>query len=302
MSGRQLHRCCRVTCYRQHAGNPGGFVYSNPDFFETLTNQTVITSDKGSGLAMKFTIEKTLTKEPNTCTLIIMNLNERSRDDLARTPLAVRIEAGYDGEFRHIFAGDLIRGFSFLKNMTWETTLLVGDGVRAHRFARIPNGKAYRPGTPVLVILKDVVESMGLYLPKNVLVSEELQRQFANGYSISGASRDELTSLLAPFGYRWSVQSGRLIILRDEELADGQAILVSNENWLIGSPEWGTAQKPKQPPELKFESQLYPEIEPGKKIRLESKSVTATLKAIKVKHTAETDGDPWTTNVEAVST
>jgi hypothetical protein len=43
----------RVT-YRQHAGTPGGFV------------------------AIKFDITKTMTKEPNSCTLKVFNLAERT--------------------------------------------------------------------------------------------------------------------------------------------------------------------------------------------------------------------------------
>jgi hypothetical protein len=119
--------------------------------------------------------------------------------------------------------------------------------------------------------------------------------------SLSGPSRSELTRMLARFGYGWSVQTGKLVITRDDNKVEGRAILVDKDNWLIGTPEWSSAVNSKKPPEAKFEAQLYPEIDPAKWIRLSSRSVTATLRAIKVKHVGETEGDPWTTSVDAVS-
>jgi hypothetical protein len=158
----------------------------------------------------------------------------------------VRLDAGYDGNLRHIFTGDIRKGWSELKDTDWLTHMHLADGDRAYRFARV--NRAYTRGTSVLTALKEAARTMGLTLDAKVQASSVLQEQFANGRVVDGPARDELTALLAPYGYSWSIQNGKMQILRDEDTRTDQAFVIDETNGMIGSPEFSVPDQPKKAP------------------------------------------------------
>lgn len=300
---RLYNRIARVTAYRANPGTPGGFIDSNPTFFDTLPNATIIT-----GLRIQARIEKSIDRAPNTLKVTVTNDAEPTRVDLTTRPLTVTIDAGYDGNLRHIFTGDMRRGWSELKETDWLTHMHLADGDRAYRFARV--NRSYTRGTPVLTALREAARTMGLTLPANVQVSSALQEQFANGRVVDGPARDELTALLAPYGYSWSIQNGKLQILRDEEVRADQAFVISEATGMIGSPEFSVPDQPKKAPtrsgsrvkiqKLKIKCLLFPELVPGGKIRVESRAIDGMFKIMRVNHDLDTGyGGNWFTEIEA---
>jgi hypothetical protein len=301
MGSRLFHRVARVTAFRANPGTPGGFVNSNPTFFDRLSNAVEITQ-----LRIRARIDKSIDKSPNKLHVIITNCSPSTRDDLTTRPLTLQIDAGYDGTYRHLFTGDMRRGWSELKGTDWETNLHLADGDRAYRFARV--SRTYKRGTAVLTALKEAARSMGLVLDDRILASPELQTQFENGRLVDGPARDELTALLAPFGYGWSIQDGRLQILRDEEVRADQAIVIE-EPLMIGSPEFAVPDQPKKVPQkagavkvpkLKIKVPLAPEITPGGRIQVHARSVDGIFKVQRVGHDLDTGrGGNWFTEIEA---
>lgn len=292
MNNRLFHRDCKVTCYRAQPGTPGGFVNSHPDFFEPLPNAVEITK-----LRVQFQIEKHIDESPNTCDITITNLSESTRTNVQKKPLIVRIDAGYQDNLRHLYTGDLRWSFSKRETTDWETLMQLGDGDRAYRYARV--NRSFPAGTNVLTVLQECAKSFGLELDKTITTSPDLQRQFASGRVLTGATRDELTTLLAPFNYRWSFQDGRMQILRDEETRADQAILVSKENGMINVPSYAPPSKPGEPPTLTVKMLLYPQLTPGGTIKVESKSLDGIFRVERVTHTGDTHGEDWTSEIEA---
>lgn len=293
MSGGILFkRGCRVTAYRS-APPSGGFVGQNPNYFATLPNGIVI-----QNLRVQFKIEKSLQKTPNRCEVTITNCNANTRAFLQAKPLTVRIEAGYDDDLRHVFTGDLRYGYSHVVDADWETVLELADGDRAYRYARV--SRAYPKGANVIAALRDCASSMGLQLTGDVIASNDLQAQFATGRTLHGPARDELTRLLAPYGYHWSLQDGQLQILKDQNAAPGTAFLMSQATGLVKSPEYTVPEKAGQPTMLKTEALLYPELIPGATIDVESVQISGLFRIDKLTHTADTHGDDWTTACESL--
>lgn len=248
-------------------------------------------------LRMTFSITKQLAKEPNDCEITVTNASQATRGLLTRKPVRAQLLAGYGDELRHLFLGDL--RFASTKREPPEriTTLLLGDGDRAYRHARVR--KSYKRGTAVKTALTDCAAAMGLLLPTDAKISSELSEQFASGAVLAGAARDELTSLLAPYGYGWSIQDGRLQIVKDGDTSRDAERLISQATGLIGSPEWGAPDKSgKKPPTLTCTTLLYPEITPGGRIRLESDSESGIFRVERVVHTGDTHGDTWTSEIE----
>lgn len=294
MTGRRFKRVWKVTAFRAKPGTPGGFVNSHTDFFEPQPNGIEITK-----LRVQFSIEKSLDKEPNTCELTLTNLAEGTRADVCRKPLIVRVEAGHEEDegLRLLFQGDLRYGFSKQENTDWSTVLQLADGSRAYQHARV--SRSYRSGTSALTAVRDAARSMGVVLPRNVEADPALSRGFAAGVQLHGPAREELTRLLAPFGYSWSIQGGRLVVLKDDEVDAGRAVVISQETGLLGSPEFGAPEKDGKPPTLKVRTLLYPQINPGQTLDVRSRGIDGIFRAERVTHVGDSHGDDWFTEIEA---
>lgn len=288
---KQLNKNCRVIISHP-AGN---------SFFGRVGNQVTV-----EGLRVQFEISLSNSKTPNHCDVTITNLNKNSRSEFQMKPLIVTIEGGYDGEYQHIFTGDLRYGSSKLDPPDWETKLQLADGDRAFKNAKV--NKSYTKKTPVITALKDVASAMSLTVPTNTGSNGLLQQfnsQYQSGTAIDGNARDELTRLLAPYGAQWSIQNGKLIIQRETDLSPGRVRVISAKTGMKGSPEAGAPERPGSKKgntvTAKVKMTLTPDLYPGQAIVIQSKEITGNFKIKTVKHKGDTHGDDWDTDIEATA-
>lgn len=288
-------RVARVLAYRAVAGTPGGFVASNPQFFDQLPNGIVIQK-----LRIMAEVEKHIDKEPNTCKITIINCNESTQTFLSQKPLIVRLEAGYNDEFRHLFVGDVRVAYTEFKNASVQTHLELADGDRAFRYAQVD--QSFRKGSSVIQALRVCAQSFGVRLDPKLEVTPELQAQFASGRTLQGDTQRELTELLAPYGYKWSFQDGRLLILKDNETRADEAILVSEETGMVDSPTFHTPDKPNKPTQVKVKMKLRPQITPGVRIVVRSRGINSgVFRVNKANHDLDTRDGPFDTVVEGTA-
>ena len=279
-----LNRVARVTVYpRPKLGQApgGGYVFDYP------------------GFRIQFKVDHNLKSHPNTAEITMTNLGPESRLALSRPDSAVQLEAGYDGQPRLLFFGDVRFAESTYSGTDWTTKILAGDG--AHAYARSRVNRSYKLGTSVLTVVRDCARSLGLAMPKNLEADPELQKQFASGHALEGWARDRMTELLAPFGYTWSIQHGKLLALRDDDVRQDAAFLIDVPDSMVGSPELSTpqAENPKKRT-CTAKVLLYPEIAAGSRVRVRSRNVFGDMRAERVTHTGDTHGQDWTTEVEGV--
>lgn len=248
-------------------------------------------------IAMSFSIEKSLSSSPNTMDLKLYNLAAATRAEVQLPKVVVRFAAGYQSTgARRMFIGDVRWARSTIKGTEWVTEIQVGDGSRAYAFAR--SRETFKGGTKIIDVLRFVGESMTLFVPENVAVSRELQAQFSAGYSMNGRSRDELTRLLRPYGYTWSIQDGVLQVLRDDQVIPGAVREISTETGMLGSPEFGNPEASGKSPKRTVNVKLYPELQPGGQVNIISRDLEGLHKILKVRHTGDTQTDEWKTQIE----
>lgn len=257
-----------------------------------LPNATII---EGNRIQIK--IEKSIDKEPNKGEVVITNLSEQTRAALQSKPLTVQIDAGYDGNLRHVFTGDLRYGYSDLNGPDWETHLELADGDLAYRYAFV--SRSYKRGTPIATVLKECAAAMGVVLDGTALASAELQSEFASGAVLHGPVREELSRLLAPFGYGFSIQDGKIQILKDQTARADQARVISEDTGMIGSPTFSVPEKLSKPTKLHVKCLIYPELMPGARIKVQSRATNGIFRMEKVTHTADTHGDDHISEIEA---
>lgn len=247
-------------------------------------------------LRVQFRVRRGLTKTPPQADVTITNLSDATRANLETKPLLVQLDAGYDGLPRLLFVGDMRFAMTELKGADWETLLQIGDGDCHHRWSRV--NRSYRPGTTYLTVLQNAAQSFGMQLPLNVVNDPALQAQFVSGHTSQGPTRDELTRLLAPFGYHWSIQHGLLVVQRDDDVLPGEYRAVDEAHGMIGTPQFGSPPRSGKPPHVHVEMLLYPELMPGQLVQLTSKVKSGKFKILVVEHHGDTHAHRWTTKIE----
>lgn len=286
----QFLRNARVTIWKPSPGDDSMF---GAYFGDPVPNSMVIDE-----LRIQFEVEKDDETTSNKATISISSLAKRTRADLAQLPRRMILEAGYDGKRSVLFVGDVTTSpGSTDDGVETVTTLLGRDGGRAIKHARV--SKSYRGATSVFTAAQAVIASMGLRQPENLALYQELQAQYPHGITLYGQASDNLTILLAPFKLGWSIQNGRLRIAKADETNPGTIVLDAGAG-MIGSPEVSPPTNPGEKPTVSARFLLFPELEPGSKCDIRSKTYTGTIKIRAVKHTGDNMGGDMLTEIEAV--
>lgn len=283
MASGLFDRACRLTVYRAKVG----------EFTRDQDADAVVIE----GLRIAFAIERNLRSEPSRGEIEIANAGEGLRRFLTRKPATVILEAGYVGDLRRLYQGDLVYGASRLDGPTWLTTLQLGDGDRIYRHARVRRG--YGRGVKIGTVLADAARSVGLSLPADFAASDAANAELATGAAVSAPFRDVFTAYLAGYGYSWSIQDGRLVILPDGVALAGQTVKIDERAGLVGSPELEAPDKAGGKPRLTATTLLYPGIAPGQAISVTSAAVSGTFRVERLTHRGDTHGQDWTTEMEA---
>lgn len=247
-------------------------------------------------LRIKFKIVRDFSKHPNSADVEIFNLAPETRADLQERPLRVHLAAGYDGDNRLLAVGDVRFSMSKMDDVNWVTLLQLGDGARAYAHARVrshfPKNTTYRQ------VITSVANSMGMVVPPALAKDPQFDKKIIAGYAAEGPAQKELTRLLAPFGYEWSIQDGSLRILGQDKAESNGPLPIDEQHGMIGTPEFGSPPRSGKQPHMTCRLLLYPELTPGEQVLLKSKAKSGLFKLIKVEHSGDTGGGDWTTTIE----
>lgn len=233
------------------------------------------------GHRVAFECEKSLKSEPNTCSLKIWNLSESQRSQLeelrpkvkkgqlATKGIPTKIEAGYDGALSQIWLGDLRTCDSTREGPDWVTSLESGDADKAFANARMH--VSYGPKTPVDTALRAMVRALGIGEGNVSKVVAQLKvgsaKLFPHGYTASGSVARQLTDFARSADLEWSIQDGTLQFLDRGKALATEAIELSPDTGLVGSPTVdndGIAT---------IKMLMHPDVRPGTLIVLKSSRI-----------------------------
>jgi len=256
---------------------------------------------KITDLAVSFTVTKTLEPEPNTCDLLIYNLNPDHRGQLASLVStggpAVEIQAGYINGYGRIYLGQLREVTSYRQRSHWVTELHSGDSERLLAKSRI--NRSYGKGTPLDKIIKDLISTLraGRGNTDSAVVSGRLAeagRQFVNGVTLSGSVRKVLNRILKSMGKEWSIQDGEVQIVDLGTCLPGPSIRLDSGHGLIGSPTIGSEGL------LKVRALMNHKLTPGRALEIESTEIKkAFYRVERCEYIGDSAEHDWYVDLEA---
>lgn len=252
-----------------------------------------------TGLRVSFSVKRTLKPDANSASVEVYNLSETSRAQIKRKGVRVILEAGYqDVGLEAVIQGDCRLASHEQSGTEWVTRFELLDGGRALRYGRAST--SYAPGTPISKAVSDLAGKFGLSGGQLAKQLPSLSAKTINGIVTHGGVGETLDKLLKPQAVSWSIQDGKLQILKSDSDHTELIPLISVDSGLIGSPKLITPDKNEGRSLLSFSSLLNPRIRPGCLVSVQSKQFTGQYRVETVTHKGDTHGTDWSSDVEAI--
>jgi hypothetical protein len=242
--------------------------------------------------------------EHNSCSLNIYGLSADSRaqiealslkpkkDGLQSGNIRVEIEAGYETTGTSlIFRGDLRTAVSSRQGSEIVTTIEGEDGGRSVLRARI--AKSFGAGTDYAAAVKACASAMGVGLGNLADVTATIRHVYKSGLVLSGNASDSLRKVLRPLGLTYSIQNGVLQLQRAGAPLNTQAVLLSQDTGLVGSPERDANGI------VTATSLLIPELIVGGVVVFNTKDLKGAYQIQRANLTGEKSGRDWYVKIEA---
>jgi hypothetical protein len=243
-----------------------------------------------------FNIVRSLKQEANKAGIVIWNLTDDHRQQLASVDkIPVSISAGYVGRFSRIFSGTLRSARSSLDGADIVTVLETGDGEENLRSKNI--SKTYPKGTPIRLVIADIATALGLGIGNlnEAIASVRLPTSDTvtlSGVTVFGNAARELRFWLDSVGIEWSVQDGALQLLPKNDTLKSQAVKLTPQTGLVGSPTVDNKGV------MKATALLIPDLEPGRSVIIESRFVSGAYRIEQVTYTGDKLGGDWYAQIE----
>lgn len=246
-------------------------------------------------LRISFSCEKTNESTPNKAEIEVYNLSNATRSILEAKNTKVRLYVGYLGLKKNalvyaginlnsnvdlIFVGNVNKVTQEIQTPDIITKIECADGENTYRNSRLEKG--YPPNTHLKNVFKDLNDAMGLGIGSQLDIPNV---KYANGLTLSGLSRDHLDVLCRANGLEWSIQNETLQIIPRKKGTSDSIILLNSDSGLIENPN-------KTDKGVEFTSLLQPTLNPGRRVKVESRLLNGLFKVRKVTHSGDShDGD-----------
>ena len=249
------------------------------------------------GLDVRFKVAANDQPEPNKAEIVIYNLNQAHREQLEqKDDVEVSLKVGYSeqpGSKSRIFRGDLREVFSVLDPPDWVTTLRTGDGDKQIKETRV--SKSYKPGVGFRTAWEDVVKAL---VDAGVGAGNAIKKfqsgsfkdnitEFLHGGNVSGQAFKELQRLAKGANLDVSIQGKELVVTEVDKPLDTKEIVLSPSTGLISSPRRGAKG------ELKVRSLLIPDLQPKRKVEVQSRLISGVFVIKEAVFSGDTSGSDF---------
>ncbi|WP_429001139.1 phage protein [Stenotrophomonas maltophilia] len=262
-------------------------------------------------MQIQFDVQKDAEEDPNVHSIRIYNLAPSTRKALEKPDLRAYLYAGYEEESGAILlaAGTVVDAFTRFDSPDVVTELAIADGYGELRDSAV--SLSYGEGATSATIIQDVAGKMGLVLnmPRSLTA-----RAWEHGFSFYGPARAALHKLCRGAGLEWSIQNQTLQVVATKGVTERSVVVLNAASGLIGSPErvreasrekdaggGRTVRSERQRRDgWRVRSLLLPWLNPGDRVRMDSRQVKGIWRVESVSHSGDYHGGDWTTDLHIV--
>jgi len=186
------------------------------------------------GLRVNFEITKSILSFPNLARITLYNPNQDTLSALEEKYTRIVLNAGYEGDIRLLFKGDVRNVFQTKIGRDRLLTIYSGDGEKSWQNATF--NKTLSESLSVSSAIQEVLKT---FSDINIGTLQGLPQvaDKLRGQVLSGSSKDIMDNFAEEYGFSWSIQDGEVIITPDQEPLEGdEAVLVTAATGMIGSP------------------------------------------------------------------
>lgn len=249
-------------------------------------------------LRVAFEVNRNLTKQPDPAQITVWNLANKTRSGF-RGGEQVRLVAGYSGAAGLIYAGTLTEITAQRDGPDFAVSLSCRDGDEAYRRTV---AKSFASSAPLRIVVGELASAMGLTLAAGaepLLAGKSTRGPVAQ----VGYAQDVLDRLLRPFGLRYCIIDGTVVILEGTGATAEDAILLTPQTGLVGSPE-PMVDRPtgsSKAPRLRLTSLLQPGFLPGRRVALQGVQYAGVYRVDRMIHKGDSHGQDWYSVVECTA-
>ena len=186
------------------------------------------------GLRVSFEITKSILSFPNLARITLYNPNQDTLSALEEKYTRIVLNAGYEGDLRLLFKGDVRNVFQTKTGRDRLLTIYSGDGEKSWQNATF--NKTLSESLSVSSAIQEVLKT---FSDVNIGTLQGLPQvaDKMRGQVLSGSSKDIMDNFAEEYGFSWSIQDGEIIITPEQEPLEGdEAVLVTAATGMIGSP------------------------------------------------------------------
>jgi hypothetical protein len=223
-------------------------------------------------LRVVFATHKGDSETPNSAEIRVYNLSESTASRMQREFTRVVLQAGYKGNISVIFDGNIRQFRKGREGVDSYMEIIAADGDRAYNFAMVNTTLASgsRPEDRVKACQKEFQAKgvQGANLPD--LGGNPLPR----GKVLYGPAKKYMRNEAENTGCSWSFQDGSLTMVKTSGYLPGEAVVLTHETGLIGTPEQTNEG-------IKARCLLNPRLRVNGRIKLNNASIQAAKTDIK---------------------
>jgi hypothetical protein len=244
-----------------------------------------------SNLRFTFDVTRTLSPSTNKSTIKIYNLSNEHMDAIKIRQQMVYLQAGYGGALQLLSSGTIQRSEHAATPPDFETTLETRDGSIGMDYGILR--RSFSAGTVRRDIVTAIIESMAPDVGAGDLTISDLDQTTPARVVFSGSSKRAMSTCARAWGLDWNVDVGLLnVTSRVGALGRKEiATVLGPTTGLLGSPVRTSSG-------CKVEAMLAPNVAPGGWVKIESHLVNGFFKVLAVKHSGDTFGDEWKSEIE----
>jgi hypothetical protein len=268
-----------------------------------------------SNLRGRFRIRLAVVQSPNSAEIIVTNLSEATAQKIRKEGQKVSLTIGYQSGPSIAFTGNIIQKRVGRENpVDTYLAIVAQDGDIAYNFATV--SKTLSAGSTFKDQVDVVLEAMKPHGVTKGYISDLGGRKMPRARTLFGMARDAMRDIAISAGANWTIQDGKLDVVKFGETKPGDVIVLNSQTGMIGRPVQtfdGVIAR----------MLINPRVKPNAKIKIDEASIDAAAftpdyraavgnsnlatgiatdglyKIVTVEHHGDTHGNPWYTEIIA---